>query len=61
MDPPTTRRLLDRVRDRIWLKQYTFRTEQAHLDGIERVIHFYGKRPNCLINNLSEIDSLPQK
>jgi hypothetical protein len=44
MNPPATPRLLDRVRDRIWLKQYTFRTEQAHLDGIERFIHFHGKR-----------------
>jgi hypothetical protein len=44
MDAPATPRLLDRVRDRIWLKQYTFRTEQAHLDGIKRFIHFHGKR-----------------
>jgi hypothetical protein len=44
MDRPATPRLLDRVRDRIRLKQYTFRTEQAHLDGIKRFIHFRGKR-----------------
>ena len=49
MDRPATLRLLelsllDCVRDRIRLKQYTFRIEQAHLDGIKRFIHFRGKR-----------------
>jgi hypothetical protein len=44
MDRPARSRLLDRVRDRIRVKQYTFRHEQAHLDGIKRFIHFHGKR-----------------
>jgi hypothetical protein len=44
MVPPATPHLLDRVRDRTRLKQYTFRIEQAHHDGIKRFIHFHGKR-----------------
>ena len=36
--------LLDRVRDRIRLKHYSFRTEQAYCDWIKRFILFHGKR-----------------
>ncbi len=34
MDRPTRTRLLDRVRDRIRVKQYTFGPEQTHLVGL---------------------------
>jgi len=40
-DPP---RLLDRVRDKIRLRHYSIRTEQAYLDWIKRFIVFHGKR-----------------
>jgi integron integrase len=36
--------LLDRVRDKIRLKHYSIRTEQAYLDWIRRFIVFHGKR-----------------
>ena len=36
--------LLDRVRDRIRLKHYSLRTEQAYCDWIRRFIKFHGKR-----------------
>jgi integron integrase len=44
MDSPTTPRLLDRVRDRIRVKHYSIRTEQAYVDWIRRFIRFHGKR-----------------
>ena len=44
MDHPSRPRLLDRVRDRIRLKHYSLRTEQAYIDWIRRFIHFHGKR-----------------
>ena len=44
MDSPTTPRLLDRVRDRIRVKHYSIRTEQAYVDWIKRFIRFHGKR-----------------
>ena len=37
-------RLLDRVRDRIRVKHYSLRTEQAYVDWIRRFIGFHGKR-----------------
>ena len=40
-DPP---RLLDRVRDKIRLRHYSIRTEQAYVDWIKRFIVFHGKR-----------------
>ena len=36
--------LLDRVRDRIRVKHYSIRTEQAYVDWIRRFIVFHGKR-----------------
>jgi len=44
MDLPTTPRLLDRVRDRIRIKHYSIRTEQAYCDWIRRFIRFHGKQ-----------------
>jgi len=44
VEPPSTPRLLDRVRDRIRLKHCSIRMEQAYLDWIKRFIHFRGKR-----------------
>ena len=41
-NPPVP--LLDRVRDRIRLKHYSLRTEQAYCDWIKRFINFHGKR-----------------
>jgi integron integrase len=40
--PPVS--LLDRVRDRIRVKHYSIRTEQAYCDGIRRFIIFHGQR-----------------
>jgi len=36
--------LLDRVRDRIRVKHYSIRTEQAYCDWIKRFVIFHGKR-----------------
>ncbi len=45
MDPiPRSTRLIDQVRNRIRLKHYSIRTEQAYVDWIRRYIHFHGKR-----------------
>ena len=44
MDLPDPPRLLARVRDRIRLKHYSIRTEQAYVDWIKRFIVFHGKR-----------------
>jgi integron integrase len=45
MDPIShPARLLDQVRNRIRLKHYSIRTEQAYVDWIRRYIHFHGKR-----------------
>src|SRR4029453_11280480 len=37
-------RLLDRVRDKIRLRHYSIRTEQAYVDWIKRFIVFHGKQ-----------------
>ena len=37
-------RLLDQVRDRLRLKHYSLRTEQAYVGWIKRYIIFHGKR-----------------
>lgn len=42
--PASAPRLLDRVRDKIRLKHYSLRTEQAYLDWIRRFILHHGKR-----------------
>ena len=42
--PPPSLRLLDKVRERIRLKHYSIRTEQAYVDWIKRFILFHGKR-----------------
>jgi len=44
MDLPDAPRLLTRVRERIRLKHYSIRTEQAYVDWIRRFIRFHGKR-----------------
>ena len=44
MDQPPPLRLLEQVRDRIRLKHYSLRTEQAYTDWIKRFIFFHGKR-----------------
>jgi site-specific recombinase XerD len=41
---PSAPKLLDRVRDKIRLKHYSLRTEQAYLDWIRRFILHHGKR-----------------
>ena len=43
-DVPQPSRLLDRVRDKIRLRHYSIRTEQAYVDWIRRFILFHGKR-----------------
>lgn len=37
-------RLLDQVRDKIRVKHYSIRTEQAYLDWVKRFVLFHGKR-----------------
>jgi integron integrase len=45
MDPqPPPRKLLDRVRDTLRLKHYSYRTEQTYVDWIRRFILFHNKR-----------------
>jgi integron integrase len=44
MDAPDSPRLLARVRDKIRVKHYSIRTEQAYVDWIKRFILFHGKR-----------------
>ena len=41
---PPASRLLDRVRERIRVKHYSLRTEDAYLQWIRRFILFHGKR-----------------
>jgi integron integrase len=49
MDSTPAPRLLDQVRNKIRVKHYSLRTEQAYLDWIKRFILFNGKRhPTCL-------------
>jgi len=42
--PSSTPKLLDRVRQVMRLKHYSYRTEQAYVDWIRRFILFHGKR-----------------
>ena len=44
VDPSPPLRLLDRVREKIRLKHYSIRTEQAYTDWIRRFVLFHGKR-----------------
>lgn len=44
MESPDSPRLLARVRDKIRLKHYSIRTEQAYVEWIKRFILFHGKR-----------------
>jgi hypothetical protein len=43
-ETPRPTKLLDRVRERLRLKHYSLRTEQAYLHWIRRYIVFFGKR-----------------
>ena len=44
---PTSKKLLDRVRDTIRLKHYSIRTEEAYVSWIKRYILFHDVRhPN---------------
>ena len=44
--PPSIPKLLDQVREKIRLKHYSIRTEQAYVDWIKRFIcHFYKRYP----------------
>ena len=42
--PPSSPRLLDQVRERIRVKHYSLRTEQAYVGWIKRYIFFHDKR-----------------
>ncbi|SCY44354.1 integron integrase [Desulfoluna spongiiphila] len=44
MSPAPQTRLLDKVRDKIRLKHYSIRTEEAYTSWIKRYILFHGKR-----------------
>lgn len=41
---PRPQRLLERVRERIRLHHYSYRTEQAYVDWIRRYVRFHGRR-----------------
>ena len=41
---PTSKKLLDRVRDTIRLKHYSIRTEQSYVNWIKRYIFFQNVR-----------------
>jgi hypothetical protein len=42
--PPSSPRLLDRVRWHLRVKHYSIRTEEAYVDWIRRYILFHSKR-----------------
>jgi len=44
LDPVKAPKLLDQVRDKIRLKHYSIRTEQAYVDWIKRFVLFHHKR-----------------
>ena len=45
LDPtPRAPKLLDQIRDRLRLKPYSLRTEQAYVQWVKRYIFFHGKR-----------------
>jgi integron integrase len=49
-------RLLDRVRDKLRIKHYSIRTEEAYLDWIRRFIRYHGRRhPNGM--GASEVEA----
>jgi hypothetical protein len=55
---PPKKRLLDQVRDRLRLKNYTYRTEKSYLYWIKQDILFHNKRhPNDMGG--SEIEQFP--
>ena len=56
MESPDSPRLLARVRDRIRLRRYSLRTEQAYVDWIRRFIQFHGKRHPAVLG-ASEVES----
>jgi len=41
---PATPELLDQLRDTLWVKHCSMRTECAYVDWIKRFILFHGKR-----------------
>ena len=43
-DTPSKPRLLDQVREKIRLKHYSIRTEQAYVDWVRRFVLFHGKK-----------------
>ncbi|MCB0044347.1 MAG: integron integrase [Caldilineaceae bacterium] len=43
-DAPKPKKLLDRLRDRIRLKNYSYRTEQSYVSWVRRYILFHNKR-----------------
>lgn len=44
---PPPWKLLDRVKDRIRVKHYSYRTEETYLQWIGRFILFHNKRHPC--------------
>lgn len=42
--PPRHPRLLDQIRDVLWRRHYSYRTEQAYIHWIKRDVHFHDKR-----------------
>ena len=42
--PPKPAKLLERMREALWLHHYAYRTEQSYLDWARRYILFHGKR-----------------
>lgn len=44
IEEPPKKKLLDRVRDAIRLKHYSYRTEETYVQWIKRYIFFHNKR-----------------
>ena len=53
---PKPKKLLDRVRDTIHLKQYSNKTEGAYLNWIKQYILFHDKKhPQCMSASEAEV------
>lgn len=51
--------LVERVRNKLRLKHYAFRTEQAYVDWIKRFILFHGKKHPADQRSPASVDRAP--
>ncbi len=54
------KKLLDRMRDVMRLKHYSFRTEQTYCDWVERFIRFHGLRHKSMSRFISFAFEAPE-